>query len=186
MNQIVKSILFLLITMTTFISCSPKKSVESQKIETLFLLDEPRMQQIVVLMPVILKKAHAFQQYAAIKKLTDDEYNHQFYQYLFEEKPFAERLNKAGFQSSEEYQQFYDTMIETYLLLSKNPEVISNAQPNIIQYEDEINSLTLQQAQEPNNQALAQQLARLKFQLISYQNILIVSKFLEQLNQLNQ
>lgn len=180
-----KVALFLL--MNIILMCTKKEESVKTKIEdTMFLLDHDRMEQIIILMPIILKKATDFQKYSITQKYSDDEYNTKFYQYLFYEKAFAERLIKAGFKSSQEYQQFYDTMIEIYLLLLKQPEVIDTANSSIDQYKNDINSLTLRVAQEPNNDALALQLKRIEYELTSYQNILIVNEFLTQLNSLNQ
>ncbi|MGL4676904.1 MAG: hypothetical protein ACRCWI_04460 [Brevinema sp.] len=167
-------------------ACTPKINPTIQEELSYIELDQKRMEQIVVLMPVILQKSEEFKSIASQVNMSDEDYNTRFYQYLFQEKTFAERLNKAGFQNIEEYQSFYTVMIEMYLLLLKQPEVIESAKQIIPIHEKEIKTFILRQAQEPNNKELTRRLDRLNYELAGYKNLLLVNQFLDQLNSLNQ
>ncbi|MGL5955199.1 MAG: hypothetical protein ACRC0X_01125 [Brevinema sp.] len=178
-----KKVLLLLLF---FSACTPKVDLSIEEKLSYIELDQDRMEQIVILMPVILNKSEQFKSVASRMNISDEDYNVRFYQYLFQEQAFAERLDRAGFQNAEEYNTFYTAMIEMYLLLLKQPEVLESAKQMIPAHEKEIKSFLLRQAQEPNNKELTQRLDRLYYELAGYRNILIVNQFLDQLNSFNQ
>ncbi len=174
----------LLLLLITF--CSPKKIDQASVTMTTIELDRPRMEQIIRLMPTILRKSEEFKKQSTNLKVSDEEYNNQFYQYLFKEQAFADRLNVAGFKSASEYENFYTTMIEMYILLLEQPEVLDTAVLSISAHNKEVTSLLLKQAQEPNNQRLAETLNRLQYELIVYKNLVLVNTFMGQLTSLNK
>ena len=174
----------LLLLLVTF--CAPKKVEQVPVVRTSVELDRPRMEQIIRLMPTILRKSEEFKKQSTSSEISDLEYNNQFYQYLFKEQAFAERLNRAGFKSASDYENFYTTMIKMYILLLEQPEVLDTAVLSIPAHTKEVTSLTLKQAQEPNNQRLAETLNRLQYELIVYKNIVLVNTFMGQLTALNK
>ena len=174
----------LLLLLVTF--CSPKKVEQTPIDMTTIELDRPRMEQIIRLMPTILRKSEEFKQKSTNLKVSDEEYNNQFYQYLFKEQAFADRLNVAGFKSASEYENFYTTMIEMYILLLEQPEVLDTAVLSIPAHNKEVTSLLLKQAQEPNNQRLEETLNRLQYELTVYKNLVLVNTFMGQLTSLNK
>ena len=174
----------LLLLLVTF--CSPKKVEQTPIDMTTIELDRPRMEQIIRLMPTILRKSEEFKQKSTNLKVSDEEYNNQFYQYLFKEQAFADRLNVAGFKSASEYENFYTTMIEMYILLLEQPEVLDTAVLSIPAHNKEVTSLLLKQAQEPNNQRLEETLNRLQYELTVYKNLVLVNTFMGQLTALNK
>ena len=174
----------LLLLLITF--CSPKKIDQAPTTTRAIELDRPRMEQIIKLMPTILNKSEEFKQKSTSLEVSDLEYNNQFYQYLFKEQAFAERLDKAGFESALDYESFYTTMIEMYILLLEQPEVLDTAILSIPAHNKEVTSLSLKQAQEPNNQRLAETLKRLQYELIVYKNLVLVNTFMGELTLLNK
>ena len=174
----------LLLLLATF--CSPKKTDQASVTMTTIELDRPRMEQIIRLMPTILRKSEEFKKQSTNLKVSDEEYNNQFYQYLFKEQAFADRLNVAGFKSASEYENFYTTMIKMYILLLEQPEVLDTAVLSIPAHNKEVTSLLLKQAQEPNNQRLEETLNRLQYELTVYKNLVLVNTFMGQLTSLNK
>ena len=165
----------------------PKKIVEQTPTASVAVeLDRPRMEQIIRLMPTILRKSEEFKRQSISLEISDEEYNNQFYQYLFKEQAFADRLNVAGFKSASEYENFYTTMIKMYILLLEQPEVLDTAVLSIPAHNKEVTSLLLKQAQEPNNQRLTETLKRLQYELTVYKNLVLVNTFMGQLTALNK
>lgn len=163
--------------------CTKKEEVQENYVYSYTELDRARMEQIIILMPVILKKATEFQ--VMSRNVPDEEYNTKFYEYLYSEKAFADRLERAGFEDVKSYEVFYTELIEMYMLLLSESETVETAKIEIPNLEKEITSLTLRQAQEPNNEKLAQTLQRYQYQLTTYKNLILVNEFLPQLNSFN-
>ncbi|MDK2818579.1 MAG: hypothetical protein KFW21_03910 [Spirochaetota bacterium] len=174
-------ILLLLVT-----ACSPKKIDQTPVQQIILELDRPRMEVIIKLMPNILRKSEEFKQQANTSKVTTVEYNRKFYQYLFEDQDFAMKLNDAGFKDTLDYENFYTIMIEMYVLLLKQPEVLDTAVVSIPSYNKEVTSLLLKKAQEPNNQRLVETLNKLQYELTVYKNLVLVNAFMGELNSLNK
>ncbi len=164
--------------------CAKKEEVKVENSYSYVELDRARMEQVVILLPVVLQKAMEFQSIA--KNIIDaTEYNTKFYEYLFKEEAFSDRLLKAGFENTKTYEEFYSEMIEMFLLLSEKPESFESATHEIPILEKEIKSLLLRQAQEPNNEKLTATLNRYQYELATYKNIVLVNEFLPQLNAFN-
>ncbi len=176
-----KKIILMMLVFCTM--CTKKEEVQENYVYSYTELDRARMEQIIILMPVILKKATEFQ--AMSRNVPDEEYNTKFYEYLYSEKAFADRLERAGFEDVKNYEIFYTELIEMYMLLLSEAETVETAKIEIPNLEREITSLTLRQAQEPNNEKLAQTLQRYQYQLTTYKNLILVDEFLPQLNSFN-
>lgn len=179
-----KKYLILLFLIT---ACTPEKPsvmIEENNIE-LVTLDRSRMEKLIEYMPIILRYSEQFQEIINPKGISDQEYNKKLYEYLFQNEEVAKELRNAGFDNAEIYQKFYDTLIEMYLLLQEQPDLVDMAVISIPNHQKEVDSLLLKQAKEPNNKKLVQTLDRLQYELIVYRNLVIVNAFLGQLNALN-
>lgn len=180
-----KKIILLLILGTGF--CAPKPKVTKEIVYGIpIALDRPRMEHVIRLLPSILVKSQQFQKQAQNVDLPDQEYNTRFYQFLFSEEDLAQDLKSSGFTDAESYQEFYDEMIEMYMLLFQQPEVLETAVSSIPAYEKEVNTLLLKKGQEPNNTKLSSKLNKLQYELFVYQNLVLVNSFVGQLNAFNK
>ncbi len=175
-----KIILLLLLAMCT------KNEPEVVQDFTYVDLDIDRMEQIITLMPIILKKSQEFQARYGNQNLSDEEYNREYYKYLYSEKAFADRLGEGGFPTPDSFEEFYNEMINIYLLVLGNPNAVSTALSNIPSHEREVSVLTLRAAKEPNNTSIANNLKKYEYELSSYKNIIIVNSFADKLNAFNQ
>ncbi len=164
--------------------CTKKEEVVETFSYSYIELDRARIEQVMILLPIILKKATEFQ--TRNHNISDEEYNTRFYEYLYSEKAFADRLERGGFEDAISYENFYSEMIEMYMLLLAQPETVETAKIEMPNLEKEIISLTLRQAQEPNNEKLTQTLQRYQYQLTTYKNLILVDEFLPQLNSFNE
>ncbi len=163
--------------------CAPKQeAVQEEYAYT--ELDRGRMEQIVLLMPVILRKAQEFQSRAV--NVSDEDYNSEYYKYLYSEKAFADRLAEAGFANPDELEEFYSEMINIYVLLSEQPYAVNAAEANAPVREREVSGLLLRAAAEPNNPSVARTLQKYQYELASYRNILVVDEFMPRLKEFNE
>lgn len=180
-----KKIMVLLLFTVVF--CTQKKEILQEETMVIPLeLDRPRMEEIVILMPELLRKSEDFKIKAKDLTLSDQAYNTMFYQYLFEEGNLAQSLQQSGFENAEEYEAFYTVLIEMYLLLLEQPEIIDTAVLSIPAHEKEVVSLLLKKAQEPNNVRLSHTLERLQYELAVYKNLVLINAFSGQLNTFNK
>ena len=178
-----KKIMILLVLMG---ACAPKETpiiVEERVIPT--LLDRPKMEQLIRILPLVLRYSTEFSESPEGKSAPDAEYNVRLYQYLYSQEVIAESLKNAGFDDAIMYQKFYDTMIEMYLFILEQPEVVDTAALSTPSHQREVDTLLLKKAKESNNDRLNATLHKLQYELTVYKNLVLVNTFLGQLNALS-
>jgi hypothetical protein len=75
-------------------------------------------------------------------------------------------------------------MIEMYLFILEQPEVVDTAALSIPSHQREVDTLLLKKAKESNNDRLNATLHKLQYELTVYKNLVLVNTFLGQFQRL--
>ncbi|MGL4367953.1 MAG: hypothetical protein ACRCTQ_06740 [Brevinemataceae bacterium] len=165
--------------------CSQKKnSVEDIYIP--FKLERPQMEQFIRVLPLVLKKSEEFKKLELVKNLSDEEYNDQFYSFLYKDPISTQALKDAGFTGKVTYAEFHNTVLENFILITENKDIVEEAVMSIPKIQKEYDSLLLKYNREPNNISLERTLNQVKASLIFYKNIVLMDAFYAELNAFNQ
>ncbi|MGL4562397.1 MAG: hypothetical protein ACRCVW_00890 [Brevinema sp.] len=149
-------------------------------------ITRPHMEQLINYLPLILDKAKQFQQFPKTQQLTDAEYNMAFYAYIYTDTNIASALIKSGFPDVQYFGSFYNSVLESFILIQKNPEIIQEAVVSIPKIQKELDPLLLKQAREKNNQTLNQKIESLQSYLLFYKNLILIDQFVGILRSLNE
>ncbi|MGL4387888.1 MAG: hypothetical protein ACRCTJ_00650 [Brevinema sp.] len=181
----------LLIILTMFlslISCGQKQN-KFQIPENFFVpveLTRPTMERFITYLPIILRKAKNFQDHPQAHKLTDSDYNTAFYAYLYTDTNISVELIKIGFSDFQSFGSFYNSMLESFVLIQKNSSIVQEAVSSIPKIEKELDILLLKQAREQNDPILEKKIKSLQDYLLFYKNIVLVDQFLPMLSSFNE
>lgn len=167
-------------------SCSTEKTETIPSCVPTIRLELSNMNNYMKILPSILNFSTTFRNQPYVDQLSDHDFNLKFYEALFDSPELSNKLKKAGFSTPADFATFHETVLDLFLFLNQEEFSIKTAEQKNLELQKEINKLQLKIAREPQNNTLKKSLSELICQETSFNNILIVSQFQKDLNNLNK
>ncbi|MGL4393775.1 MAG: hypothetical protein ACRCS8_00910 [Brevinema sp.] len=182
-------ILSIMMIFLGLISCAQQPKNNLPNSEEFFIpveITRPVMEKFVNHLPVILRKAKDFQAIPKTQQLSDADYNMAFYAYLYTDTNLTSQLKDMGFATFQDFGSFYNSMLEAFILIQKNGDIVQEAVTSIPQIEKELDITSLKLAREQNNADLERKVKLLQDYLLFYKNIMLVNQFIPMLSAFNE
>lgn len=181
---------YLFLLLFSFASCAEKASLSDKNelagVRPMPLLDAEKMNPYINLLPDLLTLSEKFISSEAGRASAEALDNSSFYQFLYTQDKMAAVLKKAGFDTSEAFGEFHETVVAVFIQLMQRQDLAEEAVMQLPALKKEVDTLVLRQSRDKNNTSLNNVLNKLQVQYHFYQNVSLVAPYQAKLEALNK